>query len=645
MPAESSASHFLSAALHYVERGWHVHPLKARSKKPATSKGMRQATTASAQIERWWRDTPNANVGIRCNRSGLLVVDIDPRSGGDSSLERLVEEHGSLPATLEVDTGGGGRHLYFQCPDESARYAKELAPGVDIKVNGYVVAPPSVHPSGGVYSWCDPDASIAVLPDAWIRAVQKSSRSRPNEPAGNSLAKGQRNKGLTSIAGRLRNAGLDVADLSAALEGINRSRCEPPLESDEVQRIAQSIARYEAGSPSRGEEVALRPFSEIEQEQVDWIWEQRVARGEITLLVGDPGLGKSQLTCWLAEMVTARRDTVLMASAEDSPGATIRPRLEVAGAELDRVHLVVLEDEEGVEGSIRIPDNVDALRRRIEKAGKVDLLVVDPLTAHLPNEVNSYRDQHVRTALAPLKRLAEEYRCAVVVVMHLNKTASDNSLYRVGGSIGFTGAARSVLLLARDPEDSDGERGPHRIVANVKNNLAREASSLRFKVKEEPLPREQSEGKTHQRLATTSRIVFVEEAEISGRQLLSPSGGEREAPAREEAVDFLLTLLADGPLPIEEVRTQAGELGISEATLRRAREETGVAAYQIKGEQHSWRYALPEHAPDGQQTSLVQPEGDADSALDKGKQDTGAGSLDYVDEGERETDSNAEGDR
>ncbi len=240
-------------------------------------------------------ETPKANIGVSCDVSGLLVLDIDPRDGGDETLAELIKQHGELPPTLEVRTGGGGRHLYFEHPGDKRGFVKKIGPGVDVKANGYVVAPPSVHESGGVYEWSDPHAAILKLPKAWLKIVSKSKETRRARVAGAQFRRGKRNDGLASISGRLRNAGFEVADIGAFLEGMNKEICDPPLPPEEVRKIARSMGRYEKGDAPTGE-IALRPFSEIERRQLSWIWAGRAARGEITLLVGDPGLGKSQLT-------------------------------------------------------------------------------------------------------------------------------------------------------------------------------------------------------------------------------------------------------------------------------------------------------------------------------------------------------------
>jgi hypothetical protein len=163
----------LEAALSYAKRGWHVFPLKPQSKLPLSrSHGHKDASCDEAQIVQWWMDHPSANVGLACAASGLVVVDIDPRNGGD------IEQLNDMPPTAQSFTGGGGQHLFFRAP-ANASFPAKLAEGIDLKSNGYVVLPPSVHPSGRIYAW-DVDAHPDDVPlaDFPIRRLEESRRQR-----------------------------------------------------------------------------------------------------------------------------------------------------------------------------------------------------------------------------------------------------------------------------------------------------------------------------------------------------------------------------------------------------------------------------------------------------------------------------------
>lgn len=163
-------AYILAAALDYVNRGWPVLPLnwpvgagcscgedcgKSAAKHPLTAHGLKDATTDQEQVKVWWKRWPLANIGILTGQeSGLLVLDIDPRNGGTESFKRLP---GNLPLTPTAYSGGGGEHYYLKHPgDRYIKSATELGgyPGIDLKADGgYIVAPPSRHISGGIYSW------------------------------------------------------------------------------------------------------------------------------------------------------------------------------------------------------------------------------------------------------------------------------------------------------------------------------------------------------------------------------------------------------------------------------------------------------------------------------------------------------------
>ena len=172
----TAANPRLVAALGYAKRGWAVLACQSRGKAPATKHGFKDATTQNSRIVPMWAANAGANVGIATGGvSGIVVLDVDPRNGGDGSLLELERVHGSLPETASVSTGGGGRHFYFAAPKGAAR-SGVLADGLDFKADGgYVVAPPSIHPDGGEYRWLNDPArtSLARCPE-WIRPSSKT---------------------------------------------------------------------------------------------------------------------------------------------------------------------------------------------------------------------------------------------------------------------------------------------------------------------------------------------------------------------------------------------------------------------------------------------------------------------------------------
>lgn len=248
----------LDAALNYAARGWPVLPLKGKA--PLTSHGVKEAIVAQDAIRTWWERWPDANVGIATGEAaGVFVLDVDPRAGGDDSLAALEVQHGELPPTPAVITGGGGRHLYFRhTPGISCRNG--IMTGLDVKSDGgYVVSPPSVHPDTGFpYEWDGSshpdDVPIADAPNWLLDLIRGGADRRGAAPAPELPAvipEGKRNATLTSLAGTMRRRGMGEQAILAALKEENSTRCRPPLPNDELQAVAHSISRYDPADGGR----------------------------------------------------------------------------------------------------------------------------------------------------------------------------------------------------------------------------------------------------------------------------------------------------------------------------------------------------------------------------------------------------------
>lgn len=343
-------------------------------------------------------------------------------------------------------------------------------------------------------------------------------------------------------------------------------------------------ARRDADSRGRqgGREVVLQPYSGIALESVEWLpgMEGRVPLGMLTLLVGEPGLGKSTLTLALAAAVSRRGRRAVLASAEDSPGVTVKPRLMAAGAEQERVANLLLRAN-GADAGLVIPDDLDALGRAIADGG-AELLVIDPLGAHLPATVNSLIDTSVRAALAPLARLAQDHRTAVVVVAHLNKGNHANALHRIGGSVGIPAAARSALFFIRDPDDPDGPEGSRRVLVHGKCNIGPHRPSLRYEIEAASADGE-----------PTSRLRLLGECDLTLSEAL-PRDDDPTPSERDEAREFLLAELGDGARPATEVLAEGKGNGIAERTLRRAKKALDIESFKEHSRDGAWCWRLPQ---------------------------------------------------
>jgi putative DNA primase/helicase len=195
--------------------------------------------------------------------SGRLAVDVDPRNGGDHSLDELRAKRGQLPKTAEQITGGGGRHFIYRYGGGAV--PKNLALGIDLKGDGgYIVLAPSIHASGNRYRWDGVDGRKAILDPAeapqwlteYITAARNGGLAEGKAAAGDKWKEGERNDKLTSMAGSMRRRGASREAMEAALLEENRQRCDPRLQEVEVRRIAENVASYDPdagrnGAPAR----------------------------------------------------------------------------------------------------------------------------------------------------------------------------------------------------------------------------------------------------------------------------------------------------------------------------------------------------------------------------------------------------------
>lgn len=357
---------------------------------------------------------------------------------------------------------------------------------------------------------------------------------------------------------------------------------------DELQALLDA-----AGPVPTSEPFTLTRVADVEPRRVRWVWSPRIPLGKMTILDGDPGLGKSMVTLDVAARVSRRcimpdglkgdllgpRGVVIL-SAEDDPADTIRPRLEAAGANLNRIGLLLaVRDGDGETRPPHLGD-LDALRAAIKRVNAA-LVIVDPLMAFMPEDRDSHRDQDIRRALAPLAALANEIEVAIVVVRHLNKTSNGNPLYRGGGSIGIIGAARSGLLLARDPSDPTGQG---RVVAVTKSNLSISSPSLRFRVIEAQ--------------HGVPKVEWLGESDHTAGDLLA-AAHEDVADRREsqEVKEWLREVLAEGPVGARNVFTQARHVGLSEKVVRKAAKVLNVSI-EKKSFREGWEWSLRSHADD-----------------------------------------------
>jgi RecA-family ATPase len=238
-----------------------------------------------------------------------------------------------------------------------------------------------------------------------------------------------------------------------------------------------------------GERALLKKVSDIPKKAIVWLWEFIIAIGKLTIFAGDPGVGKSLATLYIIARLSTGRPIVknsteicdcLILSGEDDIADTIRPRLEILGANLDRVHFIkdrIAKDSRHTFSLKDIETIFDSVDQINSKGGNLRLLILDPVDSFLGG-TDAYRNNYVREIFEGILKLASEEQFAILGIAHLNKSMT-SAAYRVGGSIAFTALSRSVYIFAKDPYNSE-----KRVMLPLKNNLAKDTNGIQYSIQQ-----------------------------------------------------------------------------------------------------------------------------------------------------------------
>lgn len=252
--------YMIDIALDCIQRGWHIFPCVPRTKRPLgglVPNGLLDASNDESQVRAWWAAKPDANVAIACGPSGLSVVDCDHGNQTEADAREWMRR-ANLPETYTVRTGRRmskdgtpeyGVQLYYTDTMPSVgEFALDGGSGQIKSLGGYVMAAGSIHPDSGEAYELIKDAPVSPLP-GFVRSLKTEPKLAEGD--GEPITE-NRNVRLTSIAGKLRNAGVSATALELALLQVNADRCTPPLDEEEVKRIAASVARYAIPEPEIG---------------------------------------------------------------------------------------------------------------------------------------------------------------------------------------------------------------------------------------------------------------------------------------------------------------------------------------------------------------------------------------------------------
>lgn len=313
-------------------------------------------------------------------------------------------------------------------------------------------------------------------------------------------------------------------------------------------------------------ELKLINMEDIKCENVEWLWYPFVPYGKITIIQGDPGEGKTTLVLQMIAKLT-RGETiineetkepinVIYQTAEDGLSDTIKPRLVAANADCSKV--LVIDDKETPLTMLDV-----RLEKAISETG-ARLVVLDPIQGFLGADVDMHRANEIRPVMKHIAEIAEKYRCAIILVGHMNKNSNGKSSYRGLGSIDFQAAARSVLIVGRVKGEPEV-----RVVCHVKSSLAPEGKSIAFRL-------DKKEG-----------FQWIGEYDVSVDDLLAADNRGQKV---REAKEFLKEILKSGSMTQKEISEEAENHGIKNKTLWNAKSDLKVESVKIGNQ---WFWMLP----------------------------------------------------
>lgn len=471
------------AALAYASWGWHIIPVVPNGKVPATQHGVNDATTDLEQITRWWAQNPNYNIGIAAGKkSGIIVFDIDPRNGGDTSWTTWTDKNGAVPDGAMQMTAGGGFHHIADYTSE-IRSCK-LTEGVDLLADGrYFVAFPSTI-EGRSYQWeasSDPFDGVApfAVPSGWLQAYgsMRKAVDPQQQIASSGLIQGSRNNGLTALGGAMRRYGMTEAEIMAALSIANETRCEIPLPSSELSQIVKSVAKYApetdlAAATGIGSEAAefilaaaqaetqdyffTRATSYLEQPSpLKWIINGWVPDLGITMIYGESGSGKTFLALDMACHVAAglpwngrktKKGISVYMAGEGNYGIRQRVAAWCKAHNIDRLdNLLISNKAIDMDSPTASAQIIKAVRElTLEPVGGI---TIDTLNNHMTGNENDAKD--TRNMLNAVQIVGRALNAGMVLVHHTGNAIE--AKHRARGSSAWKASMDcQILVLKKD---------------------------------------------------------------------------------------------------------------------------------------------------------------------------------------------------
>jgi len=372
---------------------------------------------------------------------------------------------------------------------------------------------------------------------------------------------------------------------------LKLSEIDIPLSEEDKETAHKELDNYIISRVDDSDRIVFLKSSDITSKPIDWLWEGKIAKGKVTMIAGDPGLGKSQTTIFLAGVVsnggifpcghTCKPGSVLFFSAEDDPEDTINPRLQAVNANREKVAIFSTVSRKGKDKFFDLSKDIDLLEKTLEDMKDVSLIIVDPITAFL-GDTDSHVNAEVRALLSLLSKIASKFSVAIVVVTHLNKSSGGSPLNKITGSLAFVAAARGAFMVIKDENDEQ-----RRLFLTVKNNIANDMGGFAFKV----------EGVDLGNNIKTSRVVWEKEGiSMSAIEAMKQNKDGDEGVDRK-TIDWLEGFLRLHPngVSFDIVQKEAMRQGISKRTLYRAEKECFIdKVFNGQRKPKLWKLAFDE---------------------------------------------------
>lgn len=503
--------------------GFKVFQLRENAKTPLfKGSAQTQGTTDLNQVHDIWTRYPNANIGIATG-NGLTVIDVDTIAShgvdGENSMLVYQIQNGFINETLEVTTPTGGKHYYYLTDNEYSNKAGIL-PGVDVRgLGGYVVGPGSTI-NGTLYEakqLTEPQRANSEVLNLLGACKKRETSTDPFEALEKGysetlIPQGSRTDYLIKQCAQLCDGTKSLETMKRMIQVVNETNLEPPLTDRELEtEVFPSLERFKKHEAKKVDpETSIDPnkinlvsVSDIEKEYVEWLVPGYIPKGNITIIGGDGGLGKTSLWCNIASAISNGTPCVLQEnndvlypqgeviyfSGEDDTARVLRARLEQNGADLDNIKTLQMDDDAFTSLSIG-----GALIEGIIEARRPMLVIFDPIQQFIKNADMSKRND-MRQTMTNLTKLGTKYGTTFILVMHTNKRDKVGSFRdKLSDSADLWDIVRSVIALGRNQNNEN-------FITHEKSNYGIRQNAILYHIENGKIIRDSIE---------TERMTYVE---------------------------------------------------------------------------------------------------------------------------------------